>query len=461
MAFPLESLAMSRIYPALVVVLALLSATGCSSDQKRPNVLVVVVDTLREDRLGCYGADRDTSPAIDKLAATGALFENAYAPSPWTKPSVASILTGKFPSGHGLTGLDAKLPSGARSIAQRLKAAGYSTAGVVSNKLIGGFSKGFDTFDKSEAKGPNHVSARGVTTKAIALMNELGARENPFFLYVHYFDPHVDYKPHAELGFTPNSVGRLDGTQSWNELDELGPDLTPEEIEYVRDLYDGEVRYTDDFVGELLAELDALAISENTVVVFTADHGEEIFEHGNIGHTRTLYEELIRVPYLIRAPGVKPGLRLESPVSIVSLVPTVMDLVGLSPDAKDFQSSSLSNQLLKGEQPKITPMIFAEVDFIPPKKGNVPVGLTRMKSLRQGRYKIIADQLNDTVALFDLEQDPDEMNDLSSEDPERLQKMAELLALAIEHSKRDALTAETEELTEEEIEALRALGYVE
>jgi len=435
-------------------------ASACSSEAPRPNVLMIVVDTLRDDRLGCYGSGLETSPAIDGLAASGALFENAYAPSPWTKPSVASILTGKYPSGHGLTGLDAKLPKGARSIAERLKAAGYATAGVVSNKLIGGFSRGFDTFDKSEAKGPNHVSARGVTNKAIKLMKGLSARKKPFFLYVHYFDPHVDYKAHPQLGFTPNDVGRLDGTQSWNELHELRNDLTPEEVKYVRDLYDGEVRYTDDFVGELLVSLDALELTDNTIVAFTADHGEEIFEHGNIGHTRALYEELIRVPLIIRAPGVAPGTRLEHSVTLVSLVPTILDLARVPANAKEFQSISLSKRLTGGEQPSTEASIFAEVDFVPPKKGKVPVGLTRMKSLKVGRYKIIADELKGTFAIFDLLEDPDELVDIADEDPERLASLKKKLEFAITQSKRGALEADTEELTEEEIQSLEELGYL-
>lgn len=446
---------------AALLGLALVLAAGCAEERGRPNVLVIVVDTLRADRLGCYGAERDTSPAIDGLAASGTLFVNAYVPSPWTKPSVASILTGRYPSGHGLTGLDRKLPKGARSIAQMLGDEGYRTAGVVSNRLIGKFGRGFETFDASEGKGPGHVSGERVTRKAIALAEELAADEAPFLLYVHYFDPHVDYKPHPDFGLAPERAGRLDGTQTWNELDEMRASLSEEELAFVRDLYDGEVRYTDEAVRDLLAALERLGIEDETIVVFTSDHGEELMEHGNIGHTRTLYEELIRVPFLVRAPGAPAGLRLEHPVSVVALVPTVLELCGVDAREYSFQQPSLAARIHGEPEPEGEAAIFAEVDFVPPKDPNIPVGETRKKSLRKGDWKIILDQLSDSYELYDLAADPGETRDLSEAEPERLEQLKVALDLAIEHAGQDALDPEELDLSPDEVEMLRSLGYVE
>jgi membrane-anchored protein YejM (alkaline phosphatase superfamily) len=227
---------------------------GAAHETRPPNVLVIVVDTLRADHLGCYGHGRPTSPSIDALAASGVRFDRAYSAAPWTMPAVASMLTGLPPAAHGVESLQHMLPRDAVTLAERLTERGYVTAAVVSHLLISSrfhFDQGYAVFEEREAQGHDHVSTPGVTRTASTLLDLLARDERPFFLFVHYFDPHFNYRPHPEFGFAPPSVGSLDGTQGIDELRARLDELTPAEFGFLRDLYDEEIRLTDDGIGAL------------------------------------------------------------------------------------------------------------------------------------------------------------------------------------------------------------------
>jgi len=432
-----------------------LGACKPAAPQPPPNLLLIVVDTLRADRLGCYGAQRDTTPALDALAASGVRFQQARSTAPWTKPAVASIFTGLHPSAHGANRVKSSLPESARTLAERLRDAGYRTAGVVSHDVlrgINGFAQGFDRYLEDEAGGHDHVSTQGVTREAIALLDELAAQDAPFFLFVHYFDPHYNYLRHPEFGFAAARAGRLDGTQPLVSLRKLGDGLSASEVGLLRDLYDEEIRFTDEGIGRLLQHLADLSLAQRTVVAATADHGEAFLEHGWLGHTRDLYDVLLRVPLILRAPGVAPRV-VEQPVSMVSLLPTLLELLGQPPD-DTLQGASLG-PLLRGERlPEQA--LYAEVDFLPVFD---PAKRAAKQAIVAGGFKLIRDEQSGRFELYDLAADPGERRDLAASQPQRVQRMRKQLEQVAADARRGALPLHDREPSREELERLRALGY--
>ncbi len=421
------------------------------------NVLLIVVDTLRADHLGCYGAKRETSPAIDALAAGSIRYERAYTVAPWTMPSVATILTGLYPAQHRVTRPRRRLPEQTATLATVFAEAGYRTAAVVSNRMIGamrGFDHGFDRFDEDEARGHGYLSTPGVTKKAAALLDTLAAGDRPFFLFVHYFDPHYNYIAHPEYGFAPPRAGRLDGEQDISIVRRMMDTLTGKERRFLLDLYDGEIRFTDDGVGRLLRSLDRSTARDNTLVIFTSDHGEEFLEHGWIGHTRSLYEELMRVPLIIREPGGAPARVVRKPVSLVSLPGTVLHLAGVGEERLDTRIS-----LLPPWNDGAAAPILLDVDFqsVNPRRGAFS---PKKKGLIEGEYKLIRDEKEGKRELYDLSTDPLERSDLSGKLPDILERLAARLDSAAAAAGRDTVVVEKNALTDEEKDIFRGLGYI-
>ena len=436
---------------------------GCSladhATPTRPNVLLVVVDTLRADSLGCYGRSRPTSPAIDALAADAVRFEYAYATAPWTMPSVASILTGHHPSSHGLKKTFRPLSGDSVTLAEIFTEQGYRTAGVISQIGVGGlfgFKQGFEFFSSKHARSHAYVSTEGVTEEAVALLEKFApaSRDAPFFLFVHYFDPHYGYQQHPEYGFSPESVGRLRGGEGIVRLMRLRDRMTRAEIAFLLDLYDGEVRHTDQGIGRLLEALSRLGLRDETLVVVTADHGEEFMEHGWLGHTTLLYDTLLRVPLIMRPPGFDGNSRVVgSAVSLVSLAPTILDVVGVDPAAYDFQGRSFAAHLT-ADDVRDERIIFAEVDY-----EQTPSLRSRKRAVIAHPFKLIEDGLSGEVELFDVVSDRGERHDLEAERADVARRLREMLA-ALGDSAEDP-SEPAVELPQEARDMLRGLGYVE
>jgi len=420
-------------------------------------VLLVVVDTLRSDHVGAYGHVRDTTPALDALAARGLRFERAYATAPWTKPSVASILTGLHSDGHGIAGIRDVLGRRLTTLAERLRAEGYATYGVVSHVILrsqDGFGQGFDVYLQDQARGHAHVSTPGVTRQAVGLLRRAAREKRPFLLFVHYFDPHYEFRDHPHIDFAPEAAGRLDGSESIEELRALGRDVAGAEVDFVRRRYDEEIRLTDEGLERLLAALEALGLSDRTVVVVTADHGEELYERGWLGHTRSLHEELLRVPLVIRAPGMEAedARVVKTPVSLASVTPTLLELAGVERAGADLGARSLA-PFLRGETPRPAP-VRAAVDYSAWNGG----AATYERALVAGRYKLVQSRLTGALRLYDLEADPGERRDLAGERPE----LAARLARALPDRERSAgEAAPRRALSDDELARLRALGYAE
>ena len=285
---------------ALLIAVAV--GAGCRSEPERPNVLLITVDSLRWDRLGYAGLDRPVSPEIDRLAASGVVFEQAFSQAGWTLPSIATVLTGRYPSEHGAIQTDRAVAGSIDTLAELLGDLGYETRAHVSHVMLrprSGLARGFDVYDDSvlEVGRPHKVAtARQLTDRALAGLDEAS---EPFLMWVHYFDPHFAYLAHPE----------------WVEFG--GGDL---------DRYDGEVAHTDREIGRLLAGLGERGLTGRTAVILTSDHGEEFGEHGGRLHF-SLHAEVTRVPLIVRVPGAPP-FRDRKPAEQIDLVPTILTLTG-------------------------------------------------------------------------------------------------------------------------------------
>ncbi len=480
----------TAVLPALMGMGLTLAAGACvrgeSRSESQYNVVLIVVDTLRADHLGAYGYPRKLSPNIDALAQRSQLFERAYSTAPWTMPSVGSILTGLYPSACRNTGTWGPLPDDLDTLAEVLNACGYRTGAVVSHFLLGrrfNFDQGFEVMLESEAKGHDYLSSPGVTGQALELLADYSRRRGrdgrPFFLFVHYFDPHYNYMRHPEYGYAAASAGRLDGTQTIEELRTMLGDMSEEERRLLVDLYDEEIAYTDAAIGRLLAALEESGESGRTVLLLTADHGEEFLEHGWIGHTKTLYEELVHVPLMIRVPGGKGGGTVEERVSLLSLMPTLLDLTGIDYSKLGLQGRSFAG-LLRGGAAQAARSIFMEAEFDSPD----PVDrgkTTDKKALIHGSYKLIGDNLSGRVELYDLDSGSGEQVDISATHAEVVERMMGMLRERLAYARRrlgtgasagvaeragedsvlGGATARPSQLGKEEIERLHALGYVD
>jgi arylsulfatase A-like enzyme len=325
---------------ALGLLLALaLGAASCSRGEApgpRPNVLFVLVDTLRADHLSCYGYERETSPRVDALAREGWLFENHLAHAGQTVPSTISMLVSKYPAEHGFVHLGdghfARNPPYFDDelvfLAEVFERAGYRTGGFVGNPFLKrktNFAQGFERFMHSRGRGSEHVSAA-----LDWLLDGDDEPDQPYFVYLHLMDVHSPYRPPAEYArlFTGPSDGRL--------LYRNGPapEMRPADLAVTTAAYDAGIRYVDDLIAGLLERLEEAGLLDDTIVVFTSDHGDEFLEHGGLGHGTSVYGELVRVPLILHAPG-----RLGAPQRVahmtqhVDLAPSLLELVGIAAPA--------------------------------------------------------------------------------------------------------------------------------
>jgi len=472
-----------RIAAAGALSAALLSPAACRS---RPDtsIVLVTIDTLRADHLGCYGSPRATSPHIDALARGGLLFERATTTLPRTTQAVGSLLTGRYPKSHGARGLFMRLPETNLTLAEALRGAGYATAAAASNTFLRpgqGFEQGFDRYDNPQARWDGN-SAAEVTRSALALLDALAADpRRPFFLWVHYLDPHWRYEPGPpwDKAFDPAFEGPL---TVYADLDArrltkgrliFDPPLDARQKEHLVALYDGEIARTDAALGALLARLDR--VQGPLLTVLTADHGESLGEHGyHFAHGETLYEGSLRVPLLFRLPGrIAAGERSRILAENVDVAPTILALVGvdrlqgvegrplLAPDAAGAGTPGAMTPVAGGR-----PFAHSESDFqlIHPENPRfyLPGPRGRWTAATDGRFKLILIPIpgGEILELYDLEGDPREtVNriDDPSLDAVRQRLLVEIKRFA---DYAPAGDAGEEGLSREEEERLRSLGYI-
>ncbi len=430
---------------ALIGVLGmvpLLLVSGCSQEVERPlNLVLITIDTLRPDRLGYTGHERATSPVIDGLAREGVVFENNYSVSGWTLPSVVSLLTGRYPRDHGATDFHLSKAKSVSTLAEIMTARGYDSRGFVSHVLLRphyGVAEGFGAFDYSVLnRGNPHdvATARPLTDLALEALDEM---RTPFFLWVHYFDPHFEYLLHEE----------------WAEFGELELDR-----------YDQEIAHTDAEIGRLIAKLKQLEAYDQTVIALTADHGEEFGEHGGKWHF-TLMDEVMRVPLILRAPSMEPR-RIETITEQIDLLPTVLGLLQIDVDKElDLPGRDiLSAPFAGGADPR---PIYIERDRPPPyKQRGVIFGGHKLIFIELADVSKIpkrslgtqgsVDNVRTGVFLYDLVNDPQEENNIYVKDHP---KAKELFGLLANHFSKGEVVGDSVDVDEALRDKLRSLGYI-
>ena len=423
-----------------------------SAGVARPHVVIIDVDTLRADRLGCYGHTRDTTPRLDDwVAAHATVYKDVMAASNWTLPSTASMLTGLSVRQHGLLRGGLMLGAATPTLATRLRRAGYQTLGVVEGgfvKAAFGFDQGFDVFDQVPKQEPHWNETLEWLEKR--------RDERPVFLFLHtYFvhgpwayDPHFDdpLNPYAgplastdvthERVIEPFEAGRL-------PLDEA-------DRAYVNALYDAAVARLDDYLCDFIERLDRILPPERRLLVITSDHGEELFERGHIQHGNTLYDELLSVPFIVQYPGRTFGSMDTSPVSGLDLVPTVLDAVGLEVPLE------LPGRSLLRAYPDARVRVAQHADTA--------------HALRFDGWKLIMGDVEGErgtgtdetrMQLYDLNTDPVERRDIAAAFPELVRRLVDMLDDFQSAYGAVAPTPVEEEIDPDVLQDLRALGYIE
>ena len=443
---------------ALSVGLSLVGV-GCQAAPPH-SVVLIVVDTLRADHLGVYGYDRPTSPNLDAWAEDGAVFEHAFSTSPWTLPSFGTMFTGQLPSRHlagtFVRGADGRPPNRSQfgqldtslpTLAEAASAAGFATAAVINNAFLGprfGVDRGFDTYDFSAAGNKQLRRADVVVDRAIAWLR--GRDDAPFFLVIHFFDPHMDYDPPEATRGQFSSA--LPQTGLPRVTEQIRAALRRGDVfdrDYLVALYDEEILFVDRHLGRLFESLDADGLSDEAVVLLTSDHGEELFDHGGFEHGHTAYNELLRVPLIMRGPGIQPA-RHDLPVSLRDLFPTLLAVFGQAVPT-GTPGRSLWSVLDGGELPDRP--AYAERTLYG----------AEHQAIIDWPYKLIRRADSDEIRLFDLSADLGERHDLAASHPEDADRLRGLLeaTLAAASGPRAADEVDMDEAT---LKALRSLGYV-
>lgn len=449
------------------VALALTAAGACAAavllyrsfdTPNRINVVLIVIDTLGFRHLQPYFPEGASAPNLQRLAERGVVFTKALSPSPWTKPAVASLFTGEYPSRHGLLSLNDRLPSEKETLAESLKQRGYRTKGVVSHTLIdgpSGYDQGFESYELVKFKGNVHdaITSQQVTDLARGWLQNLSteAESKPFFLFAHYFDPHYNYQHHPDFNRTSGYTGRIEPGLGIRKLRGLIPTLTSDDIEYMKNLYREEISYTDKEIGRLLDYIDG-NVSGETIVIVTADHGEEFMEHGYIGHTRTLYDELIHVPFIIASNKRFKPSKIDTPVSTLDTVATLRELLGTVGEETD--GISLVPFLTGAPDPQPNRNIFSEVDFESSHIRANKVALSRNTA------KVILDREKNSFEYIDLSKDPLEKAPVAVEanNSDTSQMVEELKEFAQKYQRTQFNQIKR---SPKEIEQLKSLGYIQ
>jgi arylsulfatase A-like enzyme len=468
-------------------LLALTCLVGCTSEQTPPvqGVLLITVDTLRADHLGAYGYALPTSPNIDKLAERGVLFRNTNAQWPKTWASMASLHTGRYPKTTGLQLKPRVLPQSLLMLSEVFSEAGYETAAIVANFNVGrtlGFEQGFDHFVESwqerwqdEEGSLAYVNAAGrvkaytnatlVTDQALKWLNDRDASQ-PFFLWLHYMDPHGPYLPpqkYAELfvGQHPSHNVPTRRIPTYQQQEKDGQII--EDLAHYHAQYDRQIRYFDDEFGRLVASLEELGLGQS-LIALTADHGESLTEHGYyLEHGFNPYQPTAHVPLIIAQPGViSLGRRIDRPVELLDLTPTLVELAGVAIPTSHEGTSFAST--LRGETHEVARKpVFTESGY--------DIDASNL-AVRDQNWKLIhvrseSERANFSGAefeLYDLAKDPGELANVAQWNPEEVSRLrGELSRWYNAAEGRDELGAvvDIESLDKDSRDMLKALGYID
>jgi len=449
----------------LLPISAIIALLGChrppqpeATGTEARNVIIILVDTLRADHMSLYGYQRPTTPFIDHLATESVVFERTRSQAACTFPSVNSLLTSRYAfdfyrQGSGEMGIPGQYPS----LAEILRGKGYRTVAVSASPIVratgskenpgGGFGGGFDVFDEACLWN----NAECVNKRALKLVRDL---EEPFLLYLHYMDPHSHYA--TPRTYTKKFAGPYDGhdfiaageiTPIENMLFADGPEfeITDRDIQHLVDLYDDEIRYFDGQLQELIEPWRDRGLLDRSLVVITSDHGEEFLEHNQVGHCRGVWDTLTRVPLIMRFPRIEDGRRIDAPVQLVDVVPTLLDELDFEVQGFTAEGVSLT-ELIEGR---------------PPDRQYAYTDQGRYRATDDGRWQIILDGAESTATLFNLPLDPLAQRDLFSGSHPEVERLRTALDRWLRETGQsvnfDAALAAGKAKEEE----LRALGYLQ
>ena len=457
-------------------------------------VILVQLDTLRKDHLDAYGYERPTAPILRGLARDGALFENAISQTSWTKAETPSILTSLYPTTHGVHQIPDRLPASATTIAEAYRQGGYATLSYSSAVFTGQFTnlhQGFEELHELESTA-GRAGPRGAKTSreyVDRLVDWLGDhRDVPFFVYLHVFDPHPPYEPNRPYDtLWADPKGREEylreqealkkvkgeafllqrGMATRDELVKAGVDPDAY-LRYSKDWYDGSIRAMDTEIGRLVERLRDLGLAERSVIAFYADHGEEFHDHGRMWHGQSIYGELVRVPLILWGPGhVAKGVKIDEPVELIDVMPTLLDLSGLPP------SPGMQGQSMRPLLAKAGGAAGAGWKRRPPIAEKQTLGGTDFPSaavsyaIMDGNWKLIHNVVRPPdkpeFELFDFYQDPLDQRNVAAEHPDVVDRLAKMLdgwhqMAAAAKLKPDSEL--TKGMSREQLEQLRSLGYV-
>ena len=477
----------SGIYGGLAAsLLPGLWLSGCGKQWvgKRPNVILIVLDTARADRFSCVGYERKTSAHIEKLALEGAVYEFAYATNFWTLPSHASLFTGLYPTQAGATSETLQLPLSNTTLAEMMKQADYGTAAFVCNAWVSaerGFAKGFDEFhemwrsvNQSQVAPQPGRPERATLKKVLGWLDQQKTAGNPFFVFINLNCIHLPYRPPEPFlthfvgnkGYNNKEVNRIAKiTSMWAHL--AGEvKLSERDFRIMSDLYDGEVAFADQCVGQIVERLRDSGILDDTVVIVTSDHGENLGEHGRIDHHLSMYETTLHIPLVIRYPRrLKEGIRISDLVSLVDIAPTILELCGIR---ERMGNPGASQRSLTGDDRPSRVFVVAENERPLPgvalMKNRFPNFDTstidyQMRALRTDSYKFIWN-IGRSMELFDLKTDPGELHNLAGVEIETGKKLHKILNSWMNQIPSAGDISFLESQDEESLEILRSLGYI-
>ena len=442
-------------------MIVLFFVVGCSKERpgKKPdNIILISIDTLRADHLGCYGYPRDTSPAIDKFASGALLFEDVSSPSPWTLPAHASLLTGLYPSHNRVRTRSNRLPADVMTLAKVLRQQGFVTSAIVNSHWLSkrnGLHQGFDYFTYV-MESVTQVKPSEVEDKAYKWL--LKHRAKPFFLFLHFYDVHSDYRslPRYEKLFARPYNGKADGTTAQLLHYRKGRgSLDKTDAKHLIDLYDAGIRQMDDGIARLFKFLKKKKLFDNSLIIITADHGEEFLEHGGVLHGRTQFQEVIQVPLIMRGPGLPRRKRIKTMASLIDIMPTILGLLDIAQPAP-LDGIDLRHlwQKTNGEPP--LRLLFGEADWNNMIQSAIVDDIKR--AVRHNQYKLHYNLLTKKKELYDLLEDPHENSNVIEQHP----SLADSLFRVLKNFMSVEVTGKSvPALSTKEIELLKSLGYLQ
>lgn len=426
--------------------------------QPKLNVILISMDTLRADHLGCYGYSRDTSPHLDALSKESVLFKQVVAQAPYTVSSHMSMLTSLYPSFHKVNLIrESTMNPKIETLAERLYNNGYRTWAIVGGGQMSsdyGLSEGFESY--TEFTSPHRDVWRKIQETIGFIEKE---KNNNFFIFFHSYKPHAPYNPIPpyDTMFSPDYSGPVSGSiEQIEDINSGQLEVTPEDIQHLIALYDGDIREMDDQIVELFDYLKKEGLDKRTLIVFTSDHGEEFGEHGKVGvHSHTVYDELLLVPLILHLPEILPkGAVYDTQVQSVDILPTILDLTGINLKDAPIHGESLLPLIKNGTQDENSRHAFSE---------RLAADGNHFRSSRSSRFKyIMQDNKKKSIVAhfyYDLPADPQEQNSLKLT-PEKLREMFNQILFLIEEGKRADTFQRGKKIDKDTLETLKALGYI-